>query len=567
MTAPRTSASPARALAARAVTAVLSADGRLSDALTQQGADGSRMDARDAGLARQLAFGAVRHLGTIESVLSRFAAYEPRRTHPALRAVLLTAGYQLLYLDRVPPFAAVNEAVSLAGRLRGGAAAKMVNAVLRRAAEAVAQHGAKWDAAHPAAIRTGWNSATILREPLIPGDLGDEANRGEAAHDDGNPGSGPPERNRRGGGAHHEDNRRRRLALQTGETPARLAQWIERFGEERGIAAAWAGQALPPAVLHRNSRRLSREEFASRAAAEFGGASPADAAAVWGSDADGEAVLFVPPGVRVAESAILREGLAYVQDLTAADAARLLNVHRVEQVLDLCAAPGGKSIALALRGARVLACDASAARLERLRENAQRLGLEIPCCITTEGRERACIERAVAREADASTARAPSDPSPSTADAPAVGAPSDPHTSTADAPAVGAPSNPSASTAAREPAFDAAMVDVPCSNSGVLARRPEARLRLSATALRTLSQLQLRLLRVAAGCIRRGGRMVYSTCSIEPEENERVVEAFVRSDPRWRCAAQRLTLPTWGACPSAWRDGGFAALLVDAGSP
>ncbi|QOJ15817.1 MAG: hypothetical protein HRU75_14730 [Planctomycetia bacterium] len=499
MTTSRASVSPARALAVRAVTAVLSDGGRLSEALAQGSAERAGIDARDAGLARELAFGAVRRLGTIEGVLSRFAAYEPRRTPAALRAVLLTAGYQLLYLDRVPAFAAVHEAVSVARRLRGAPSSRMVNAVLRRVTDAVVQHGAKWDAAHPAAIRTGWDSATILREPLI-----------------------------HGAGREDDQRRRRRLAIQTGESLARLSLLIQRFGDERGVAAAWAGQGTPPTVLHRNSLRATREEFAARAADEHGVG--AREAVVWAADPDGEAVLFVPPGVRVAESALLREGLAYVQDLTAADAARLLRAQPGEHVLDLCAAPGGKSVALALRGARVLACDASAPRLERLRENARRLGLDLPVCVTPAGGESAAI--GAAREGGAAIIHAPLDVSV-------------------------------AEQCAGGGEFDAAIVDAPCSNSGVLARRPEARLRLCAAALRSLFELQVRLLGVAAACVRGGGRIVYSTCSIEEEENDRVVEAFVRLDPRWRCAERRLTLPTWGACASDWRDGGFAALLVD----
>jgi 16S rRNA (cytosine967-C5)-methyltransferase len=109
--------------------------------------------------------------------------------------------------------------------------------------------------------------------------------------------------------------------------------------------------------------------------------------------------------------------------------------------------------------------------------------------------------------------------------------------------------------------FDAALVDVPCSNTGVIARRPEARLGLTRQKLASLTRLQIRLLQQAADCVRPEGRCIYSTCSIEPAENEAIVAEFLRRNPEWAMDEEKTTLPSWGARLCNWRDGGYVARL------
>jgi 16S rRNA (cytosine967-C5)-methyltransferase len=109
--------------------------------------------------------------------------------------------------------------------------------------------------------------------------------------------------------------------------------------------------------------------------------------------------------------------------------------------------------------------------------------------------------------------------------------------------------------------FDAVLIDAPCSNTGVIARRPEARFGLTPARLASLVMLQRDLLRRAAACVRAGGRLVYSTCSIEPQENEEVVQAFLRENRGWRFVDSQTALPRWGAKLTEWRDGGFVARL------
>ena len=455
----------ARAAAHEAVSAVLRREGFVSEVLAGLRQAG-RLAPRETGLATETALGTVRHLLTIETVLRSVATYEPHNVAPELRAVLCTAAYQALWLDRVPLFAAVNEAVALAHERVSHRAAGMVNAVLRRLTGAIETRVTAWQPGAPHQVRTGWAQACALRQPVFP-----PADPDLEAY----------------------------VAAAAGERPARLRTLVERLGWEAALQVAWASQAVPPLVVQRNRGRVDAAAFTAAVRAAFG----ADVLC------DGDTA-YLTPGTALVDAELFQAGLCYVQDSTAQAAALLVGAQPGERVLDLCAAPGGKTALLAAAvGARgeVVACDVAPQRLIQVSANADRLGL---ACVRT-------------------------------------------HLLSADGPT------------GVEGRFDAAIADVPCSNTGVLARRPEARLGLTAQKVASLADLQRGLIRQAAACVRPGGRLVYSTCCLEPEENERVVDDFLFDQPAWRLVEARTTLPAWGATAAEWRDGGFAALLEQRG--
>ena len=109
--------------------------------------------------------------------------------------------------------------------------------------------------------------------------------------------------------------------------------------------------------------------------------------------------------------------------------------------------------------------------------------------------------------------------------------------------------------------FERILVDVPCSNSGVLARRPEARYAQTPAALRSLVMLQDRLLDDTAPWLAPGGRLVYSTCSIWPEENQQRVAGFLERHAGWQLIQEQLILPALDAEDRAYHDGGYVAIL------
>ena len=423
-----------------------------------------RLFGREAALALQLAQGTLRHLVTIEHVLGRVAKFAPDRTPPMLRAVLATAAYQIIWMDRVPLHAAVDCAVDLARQFVKGRSPGMANAILRRLCGALAKHRVPWERLDPRHVRIDWERACEFTTNVLP----------------------------TAGNEH--------LAAATGECLQRYSALVARHGDERAEVSAWASQATPVTVIHRNTLRLDHAAFARCAAGldtrtEFQ-----------------EQAAFVPSSAAVVNTDAFRDGLIFIQDTAAHEAALAVQACAGERILDLCAAPGGKSVVMALQmdgEGTVLACDSEADRLQLVADNARRLGL--PTIRT--------------------------------------------HLLAAD----------SDNLPADTPHFDAALVDVPCSNTGVIARRPEARLSFTGQKLATLVEIQRNLLARAAKRVRLGGRLVHSTCSIEPEENEGLVTDFLAKHSDWSLVRERTALPAWGPQLADWRDGGYYALLTRRG--
>ena len=187
---------------------------------------------------------------------------------------------------------------------------------------------------------------------------------------------------------------------------------------------------------------------------------------------------FAPDSLRILAPATAAQALAavpaVVQDPAAALVVRYAHVPEGADVIDLCAAPGGKALGLAERAGRVAAADLSPRRMRRVRENAQRV---------------AWGERVGGVVADG-----------------------------------------------RHPPFravDAVLLDAPCTGTGTFRRHPDGRWRVSPEDLGSLARLQDELLDAAAGLVLPGGLLVYSTCSLEPEENELRIERFLAGRPGW----------------------------------
>jgi 16S rRNA (cytosine967-C5)-methyltransferase len=202
----------------------------------------------------------------------------------------------------------------------------------------------------------------------------------------------------------------------------------------------------------------------------------------------------------------LADGLCYIQDPSTAAACLLLDPKPGDRVLDACAAPGGKTgyIAELMRNdGFILACDRDTNRVRTLQENLERLGVGISRCVPHDWMS--------------------SDPLPEAA------------------------------------AFDRILIDAPCTNTGVMRRRVDLRWRLRPESFSRMRTEQLGIVRATILFLKPGGALVYSTCSIEPEENEDVVRAILREFPFMKLADEISLLPFRDEF-----DGAFAAKFVRA---
>lgn len=361
----------------------------------------SRCDERDHRLLRELALGTLRWLRRLDHVIAKASHRRFEAIEPALRAPLRLAAYQLLFMDRIPAHAAVNEGVEHARRLTHRGGASFTNGVLRR----------------------------IARDPRLDAWPVEEAGLC------------------------------RRLAIENSHPDFLVERWMDSLGKERAAA-----------LLEANNRPKSMQLLAFR---DLGGRELL-AESLIDEGIDLEPSAMSPMGLTVRSgnplhSEAFRRGRFYVQDEASQAAALVPPPRPGERVFDAAAAPGGKSFTLIAvePEVEVVMADVSPARLATVRENLRRLGRRLPVMAADAGRP------------------------------------------------------PTART------FDRVILDLPCTGTGILRKSPELKWRISEGEVGRLSRQSLRLLTGMAPLVAPDGYLVAITCSLEPEENQAVVEHFL----------------------------------------
>jgi len=413
---------PARRAAYEVLRAVSTGRSTLPDAMAR--ARPHLKDPRDRSLAAEIVTGTLRWRGRLDWIVARAAAREVERLDPEVLDLLRLSLYQLLFLDRVPAAAIVDDAVSLTRRAGKRSAAGFVNAVLRG---------------------VGRDGAPVL--PARPPRVVTAADR-EAALD---------------------------FLAVTGSHPRWLAaRWLERLGLD--AAETWVAfdNAEAPLTLRANRLYTTPEQLASHLARA--GVETARTRV----SPDG---LVVTRGQPIGHPDV-DPRLFVVQDEASQLVVLMTGAAPGQRVLDACAAPGGKTIGLAgrLAGSGLLvAADQRPRRVALLRRFLAAAGADgVPVL-----------------RADASR------PLPF------------------------------------RPVFDLVLLDAPCTGLGTLRRDPEIRWRRTAEDLAAATARQRRMMAEAAGVVGGGGRLVYATCSSEPEENQEVVEAFLAERPEFERVARR----------------------------
>lgn len=387
-------------------------------------------------MATEIACGVIRRKLTLDSTISRLSKTAFSQLHPLLIQILRIGLYQLIYLDKVPDYAAVNEAVDQARRRLHRGAADFVNALLRKFIA----------------------SDKSLQYPSPSEDF--------AGY----------------------------LSIRCSHPRWLARRWIDQFGREKTEAIFSANNSPPPIFIRTNRLKVSASELMSQLTLEGITAQVVE---------DESGALQVKSPGKISDLMAFKLGYFYVQDLTPMRAALLLAPSAGERILDLCSAPGGKAAhAAELMGNRglIVAVDKNRGKLRRVEQNIARLAVTI-------------IQ-------------------PVAADALRI------------------------SNLFKPQSFDRILIDAPCSNSGVFRRRVEARWRLKPEDFSYYHRLQLRFLLESGPLLRKKGTLIYSTCSIDPEENEDVLEDFIRRKPEYKVSLQKTFYPS----PNNG-DGGYMARL------
>jgi 16S rRNA (cytosine967-C5)-methyltransferase len=408
----------------------------------------------DRRLATQLALGVTRRRATLDALIEPFVNRSLSNVEQAILDVLHLGAYQMAFLDQIPPHAAVFETVALADAIGRPEVKGFFNGVLRRVCEIVTDDVVALPGRDTVPLETPEPRWRKLRQMILPN-------------------LNTPD-----------------YLAAAFSWPHWLAErWLKRHGFEECCHRGFWFNAAPPLWLRVNKRVTNRENYRLQLAASLLEAEPGE---------HPQSLHLLSPA-SVADLPGYANGDFSVQDHASMLVASALAPQPGQRILDLCAAPGGKTTHLAElmdnRG-QIIACDIDGKRLDTVMSLAKRLKLTI-------------IEPKLLSES------------------------------------VEPPPGP----------FDAALVDLPCSNTGVLGRRPEVRWRLMPREFEHLIRLQTRLLLAAFERAMPGGAIVYSTCSIEPDENERLIHGVCKVVKNLRLESEHHSIPGRPA------DGGYWARL------
>lgn len=407
----------------------------------------NELSGQDKALLYEIVHGVVRWMGRLDWILSGFYKGQFSKAIPILKNALRVALYQVMFLDKVPEYAAVNEAVEFVKKLQGQKPADITNAVLRN-------------------IIKNKNS---LRYPDPAEDIIGY------------------------------------LAAYYSHPSWLVKRWINRFGKEDTEALLLANNERPYLTLRVNLLKISAPEFHNL---------------LESVNLKFTTGKYLPEFIKLQNLSNITnwqyfiEGFFNIQDESAGLACKLLQVEEGMRILDLCAAPGGKSVYLAdliNNKGEIVSLDKFESRLKMLEKNLNRLSIN---CVNT------------------------------------VWADSLEYTS--------------------EELFDRVLADVPCSGMGTLSKKPDIKWKKDLLDIRNLNDLQKALIEKAASHVKVGGYVVYSTCTTEPEENFEIVSYFLKKHPEFELlnAADFLEkeLVDDNGCiqtlPHKHKmDGAFAALL------
>ena len=409
-----------------------------------------------------IVFGTIRNRSALDIVITKFGNCPPERISRRLLNIIRIGAYELAYSPLTPGYSIVNDAVENAKAVAGAKQTGFVNAVLRQ----ITRHTR--------------NRCTTLSDSGRRKTLPQSLSHGCEFDVDILPSP--------------EQSPENYFSCAFSLPGWLVADWLDEFGLDKTRQICFAGNRRPSIYLRPNTLKTTTAELVEKLRA---------------SDTDceiaGEFAIRVKSPAAVNSLVGFKEGLFSIQDPTAQLAAKLLEPKPGRRMLDLCAAPGTKTMQLAELAedkAEIVTTDKNARRLEKVGRNIRRLGIRGVKVVAFDAVQGQVEEGGL---------------------------------------------------------FDSVLLDVPCSNTGVLAKRVEVRHRLKPGTITGLAVIQSRLLETAAKLIKPDGRICYSTCSIQTSENSGLVKDFLESNPEFRLEREKLTLPS---AENFDCDGGYVAIIA-----
>ncbi len=409
----------------------------------------------DRSLTNAIVYGTLRWRESLDWIVQPFSNRRIETLKIEVAYILRIAMFQIVFMDKIPVSAAVNSAVNLAKKISHQGVAGFVNAVLRKASSHCEEilHSKE---------NSDFKDITSLKDIVLPDSEAE------------------PE-----------------LYISvTKSMPLWLVRrWVARFGFDKTLKLCEKINTIPPITVRANRLKIDREELISVCSSYVEQIAPTD------NSPDG--LYFTKPLVPIHESEAFKKGLFQVQDEAAQLVTIMLNPLPGETILDACAGLGGKTghIAQLMKNeGSIIACDTDIKKLESLKKEMKRLGIDVVQTI--------CKDILKADLSDFGTQ------------------------------------------------FDKVLVDAPCSGMGVLRRNPDAKWKRTKKDLARLAIRQERMLLSVANLVKAGGSLLYAVCSCETRENEAVIEGFLKQRPDFLIKKELRTYPD-----NSDMDGFFATLM------
>ncbi len=375
----------------------------------------NEISAEDKAFVTALVYGVLDRKITLDYALSKFMKSPIKKTAPFTLNTLRTALYQIMYMDKIPESAAVNEAVKLIKKSSESRNQGFVNAVLRE---------------------------VLRQDNLLP-----ETNSVES------------------------------LSVRYSAPVWLVETFLKDYGEQTTISLLEESLKKPPFTLKVNTLKTDASRL--KESLMKSGISV--------SETEMPDALVLLKGIDLLKNSDFKNGHFHIEDMASQKAISVLSPKMGERILDICAAPGGKTFTMAeimQNEGEIIACDLYEHRVSLIAEGAKRLGIDIikPCtCDATQYNEKLRL-------------------------------------------------------------FDAVLCDVPCSGLGVIRRKPDIKYN-SVADFTELEETQRKILRNAVKYLKKGGRILYSTCTLRKNENENMVSDFLAENKDFALVTEQTLMP------------------------